>query len=106
MEVVWANASRVSLVSGLGGAFIFIGKIFMIVMNVYICYLIYTNAEPYKTEMNSTFLPLFIIFIFSWAIATIFMSVYGMAIDTILMCFLYDEENSKKQIIFINFLLI
>lgn len=84
--------SRVSLVSGLGAAFIFVGKIFMICVNCYICYLIYTNVEPYKDEMNSTFLPLVIIFAISWGVATIFLSVYGMAIDTVLMCFLYDEK--------------
>jgi len=44
--------------------------------------------------MESTFLPLVIIFVFSWALSAIFMSVYGMAIDTILMCFLYDEKHS------------
>jgi len=66
----------------------------MITVNVYICYLIYTTVDPYKSEMESTFLPLIIIFIFSWAISGIFMSVYGMAIDTILMCFLYDEKHS------------
>lgn len=90
--MVWNNASRVALVSGLGAAFVFVGKVFMICANLFICYMIYTKAEPYKTEMENTFLPLLIIFIISWGVSTIFMSVYGMAIDTILMCFLYDEE--------------
>jgi len=45
--------------------------------------------------MESTFLPLVIIFCISWGISTIFMSVYGMAIDTILMCFLYDEKQAE-----------
>lgn len=31
----------------------------------------------------------------SYAISNIFMTVYGMAIDSILMCFLYDEEMSR-----------
>lgn len=57
--------------------------------------MIYTEVDPYKTEMSSVFLPLLIIFVFSWAISTIFMSVYGMAIDTILLCFLYDEKNHR-----------
>jgi hypothetical protein len=67
----------------------------MITANVSICYYIYTNAEPYKTTMGSTFLPLLIIFFISLGISMCFMSVYGMAIDTILMCFLYDEEMNK-----------
>lgn len=95
MGLVWENASRVSLTSGLGAAFMFVGKVFMIVANVYICYLIYTEAEPYKSEMSSTFLPLAIIFVISWGISSIYMSIYGMAIDTILMCFLYDEKEHR-----------
>jgi len=95
MNTVWSNANRVSLVSGLGAAFMFVGKVFMIVTNLYICYLIYTEAEPYKTEMNSTFLPLIIIFVISWGVSVIYMSIYGMAIDTILLCFLYDEKEHR-----------
>ena len=30
-------------------------------------------------------------------LAVLFMSVYGMAIDTILQCFLYDEEIQKGR---------
>jgi len=95
--MVWNNANRVALVSGLGACFVFVGKVFMICMNIFICYEIYTNNEPYKSEMASTFLPLVIIFCISWGIATIFLSVYGMAIDTILMCYLYDEEMHKDS---------
>lgn len=64
----------------------------MICANIFICYYIYTTCEPYKTEMSSTFLPLLLIFFISYGVSTVFMSVYGMAIDTILMCFLYDEK--------------
>jgi len=98
MKMVWNNANRVALVSGLGAAFIFVGQIFMICTNIFICYYIYTNAEPYKTEMSSTFLPLLLIFFISFGVSMVFMSVYGMAIDTILMCFLYDEEMNKGNL--------
>lgn len=90
--MVWNNGTRVALTSGLGAAFIFIGKIFMICTTLFITYTIYTSQEPYKTEMNSTFLPQCIIFCIAWGVSTEFMSIYGLAIDTILLCFLYDEE--------------
>lgn len=95
MSMVWDNATRVALVSGLGVAFVFVGKVFMIACTLMICYKIYTDYDPYKTEMASTFLPLLVIFCIAWGIATIFLSVYGMAIDTILMCYLYDEKMHK-----------
>lgn len=73
----------------------------MIFTNVFICYTIYTKADPYKSEMNSTWLPLLIILLLTWGVATVFLSVYSMAINTILLCYLYDLKihgNSKEKI--------
>lgn len=92
MRMIWNNPTRMALVNGLGGAFIGIGKLFIIVVDVIICYEILISVEPYKSELTSAFLPCILIFFIGYAIATIFMSVYGMGIDSILMCFLYDEE--------------
>lgn len=50
------------------------------------------TVEPFKSELSSKILPCIILFVISYTISVLFMSVYGMAIDTILMCFLYDEE--------------
>lgn len=33
--------------------------------------------------------------VIAYVISVVFMSVYGMAIDAILMCFLYDEEMAR-----------
>lgn len=85
------------LVSGLGWAFIFVGKLFMIIANVFICYMIYTEADPWKSEMTSTWLPLLIILVLSWGISTVFLSVYSMAIDTVMLCFLYDEKINSSN---------
>lgn len=91
------NKARVILVNGLGAAFIFVGKIFMISANVLICYLIYTKVNPYKTEMTSIWPPLIIILVLSWGISTVFLSVYSMSIDTVLLCFLYDEKINASN---------
>lgn len=37
-----------ALVNGLGGAFVFIGKLLMMIMTVLICYRILTEVDPYK----------------------------------------------------------
>lgn len=49
MRIIWANASRVVLVDGIGGAFIFIGKLFIIIATVIGAYQALINIEPYKT---------------------------------------------------------
>lgn len=92
MRIIWANPARMALVNGLGGMFIFIGKMFMVMAGSFIAYQVLQFVEPFKSQLTSVFLPCVIIFILSYAIAVIYMSVYGMAIDAIMMCFLYDEE--------------
>jgi hypothetical protein len=36
-------------------------------------------------------------FVFAYAIGAIFMTVYGLAADAILACFVVDEELSKRR---------
>mmetsp|Transcript_16358 Transcript_16358/g.1461 ORF Transcript_16358/g.1461 Transcript_16358/m.1461 type:complete len:82 (+) Transcript_16358:712-957(+) len=38
MRLLWANPARSSIVNGLGSAFIFIGKMFMVLSCVFIAY--------------------------------------------------------------------
>lgn len=81
-----------TLINGLGGMFIFIGKMFMVMACTFIAYEILIYVDPFKSQLTSVVLPCFIVFIISYGISIIFMSVYGMGIDAIMMCFLYDEE--------------
>lgn len=55
--MIWSNADRFALVNGIGGAFIFLGKIFISLATTFFCYLILSNQEPYKSEMSSYVLP-------------------------------------------------
>jgi solute carrier family 44 (choline transporter-like protein), member 2/4/5 len=56
-----------------------------------------SNVDPFMSDITSPFLPLVLVFFIAYAIATVFMMIYGMAIDSILMCFLYDEEMNKGK---------
>jgi len=94
MRILWANAARASLIAGMGGAFMFIGKAFITIGTVVGCYYIYTEMKAYE-NMSSVVICLAIIFVICVCISVLFMSVYGMAIDSILQCFLFDEEKSK-----------
>ena len=46
-------------------------------------------------DINNSFVPLIIFFIVAYVIATVFLSIYAMGADTILQCFLLDEELNK-----------
>lgn len=41
---------------------------------------------------------LILIFIASYAIALVFMAVYGVSMETVLACFIIDETSNKKAI--------
>lgn len=67
--MLWANPTRVMLVGGLGGAFVLIGKLFIVVADVIICYELLLNIEPYKSSLTSVILPCLLIFVIGYAIA-------------------------------------
>ncbi len=46
-------------------------------------------------DINNAFVPLVAFFIVCYVIATVFLSVYSMGADTILQCFLLDEELNR-----------
>ncbi len=54
------------LVNGIGGAFILLGKLFITIATVIICYEIYINVEPFKTDVSSPFLPCIVNIITDW----------------------------------------
>lgn len=96
MALLWANAARATLIAGMGAAFMMIGKLFITAGVIVACYYIYELDTTYSA-MTSYIYCLIVIFFIASCIATLFMSVYGMAIDTILQCFLYDEEIAKGR---------
>lgn len=93
MGLLWDNAARASIVQGIGGMFIFIGNGFITLLTVFICYIILTTSESYKSY--SPWLPLGIILVLSFTIAILFMSIYGLAVDAIFVCFCQDESDNK-----------
>lgn len=62
---------------------------------VMVCYQILTNVDPYKDY--SPFLPCLFIFIISYTISKLFLSVYGSGIDAIFLCFCTDEELARGK---------
>lgn len=72
------------------GGVIFVGKIFIASFTTGIAY--FSIDHYLSDQLYSAIGPLFFIFVAAWFIAGMFMSVYDMAIATILQCFVADEE--------------
>jgi len=92
MSLLWDNAGRASIVQGMGGIFVFVGEGFVCLLTSFICYVILTTSDNYKSY--SPWLPLIVIFFISYTVGALFMSIYGMAMDAILQCFCQDEKDN------------
>jgi len=53
--------------------------------------------EYFQNLVVSPILPTFIILIVALVIGSLFMNVYGMAVDTILICYIVDYELFKHE---------
>lgn len=62
---------------------------------VMLCYQILVNVSPFNEY--SPFLPCVFIFIISYTISVLFLSVYGSGIDAIFLCFCVDEEQARGK---------
>lgn len=86
------NAFRFGAVASIGGIFMFLGRIFIICFSVACCYLMMTQWPEIKANTTSPYFPCIVAGIIGFLIGAIFMSVFSFACDTILQCFLLDEE--------------
>jgi len=95
--LILRNPLRFGVVNGIGAIFIFFGKIFVASVTALIGFLVITKVDTFSDELYSPFIPTFVMFVFAYAIGAIFMTVYGLASDAILACFVVDEELSKRR---------
>lgn len=85
------NPVRVALVEGLGGLFIEIGTFAIALSSTYIGYMVITTRPEINKLLVGTLFPTIVFFMCAYTIGAIFMSVYGVATEAILQCFLLDE---------------
>ena len=90
------NILRVAAVNMLSTFLLMIGRMLIPVFTTFICYL----AIAYGTntsEVSGIVAPLVLCFLLSYWIACMFLEIFGMGIETILFCFIADEEMFKVE---------
>lgn len=92
-KLILENAARFSVSGGLGVVFSFLGKISVTVLSSYIGYLIITKWGYISDELSNPVPPTVVFIIVSYVVASIFISVYDMACDSIIHAYLIDEER-------------
>lgn len=88
---------KFGLVAVLGEVFVFLGKIFIALITTFLGYLVVTNYQYYKDRLYSPIIPCIFFFIIGLVVGSIFMAVYGLAADAIMLCYFVDKELVEKQ---------
>merc|ERR1711871_494151 len=88
--LILRNIARIGAVAVLSTIFLFLGKMFICGLPTAVAmYILVMNEE---TAVDAPMMPLFITAGICYLIGTSMMAVYGMTIDTMLICFVGDEE--------------
>lgn len=89
------NIARVFVVGQVSDFILMLGKLLIPVATTFFAYCALTyGADP--DEMNSIIGPLIGVYIMAYFVACMFNEVYGMCIQTILLCYVADEEMFKN----------
>ena len=74
---------------------LFIGKVIVVSIVGLVTFSAFSNSDtsPLEMELNYRFVPMVVIILATYAIASSFFSVYSMAVDTIFLCFLEDLDK-------------
>lgn len=95
--MILSNAGRFAVATVLGAIFMFLGKVVIVASTVIISYIILTNASSIEDKISSPVFPLIVIGIISYMVATVFLSIFGFAMDCILQAFLVDESIAGED---------
>jgi len=80
-----------------GEIIMFLGKLMIASGTTLGFYFAITYISSIKTNILQPIYLLILVFIMSFAVGILFMSVYSIAMDTILQCFIVDESNQKDK---------
>lgn len=74
----------------------FLGKFLIVGATAVVCYVLVTRWDKPAAELSSPYFPCIVAGILGYVIGAVFMSIFSFASDTILQCFLLDEELSNQ----------
>ena len=87
--LILRNILRVAAVNTVSAFVLFMGKLLVPASTTFILYLVLAYGN---IQMNSILSPLVVTFILSYFVSSMFTEIFAMAIETILCCFIADEE--------------
>lgn len=94
--LILRNILRVAAVNMVSSFLLFIGRLFIPTLTTFLCYLCIAYGTN-KDDINGLIAPLVFTFLLSYWIAAMFLEIFGMGIETILCCYVADEEMFKVE---------
>lgn len=91
------NSGTFMIVGGIGGLIRFLGRMTICIANTFIGYLIITYEENLAEDIDNPIVILCVIFVLSWAMASIFMEVYSIVSLSILQCLYADVDICNQN---------
>jgi choline transporter-like protein 2/4/5 len=85
--ILTRNVLRVSAVNMVAGFVLMLGKIMVPCVTTLLCFLFVRDMNT-----NGIILPMLLVFILSYFVSCMFQEIFGMSIETILLCFIADEQ--------------
>ncbi|GFU96686.1 choline transporter-like protein 4 [Trichonephila clavipes] len=96
-QLLMRNILRVVVLDKITDFLLFMGKLVVVAISVAVSFYFFATEQKFYRgipPMNYNFLPPIVIGFGAYLIASAFFSVYGMAVDTLFLCFLEDCERN------------
>lgn len=98
--LILTNIARMATVNSISYFLLLLSKIAITGATTAIVFSSTTSDERYlqggELELSSPFAPVLVAAVLAWFISSMFMNVYDMAIDTILVCFCEDAKLNNE----------
>lgn len=89
--LVWSNPMRYAIVGGIGTIIMFLGKLLIATLTALIFYLVVTYISSVREKYTEPMIQVALVAVIAYLVGVLFMSVYSIAMDTLLQCFIVDE---------------
>lgn len=88
-----ANPMKFGMVNAMGTVFALIGKLFVAASAALIGWALIEYNQELSDSISSRVVPIILFALIGYMIAAVFFSVYGIAADSVIMCFFYSKEE-------------
>ena len=95
--LILRNAARFGFVEWLAFLFAILGKILVISLVCLVSYIILDVWTGISDDLSSYFGPILMVAVIAYAVCTVFFDVFSIAGNTILQCFILDDEISNAM---------